>query len=102
MKTSMIILILCAVVILTGTAEALFPAADDAHLDELEKTIDDGWWNEAETELTKIIDQDRNSARAYYMLADIYLMELDSGRRMHWDEAEDYAKKAVELDGDGQ
>ncbi len=99
MKTSMIILILCAA-IFAGTAEALFPAADDTRLDELQKMIEDGWWDDAAQELTGIIDQDKNSTRAYYLLADIYLMELDSGRKMHWDEAEDYAKKAVELDGD--
>lgn len=99
MKTSMIILILCAA-IFASTAEALSPVADDARLDELQKMIDEGWWDDAGQELTRIIGQDRNSTRAYYMLAEIYLMELDSGRKMHWDEAEKYAKKAVELDGD--
>jgi tetratricopeptide (TPR) repeat protein len=75
-------------------------AADDARLEELETMIDEGWWRDAEEELKEIIGRDGNSARAHYLLALIYLRELDMGRRLHWDEAEDHVRKAVDLDGD--
>lgn len=100
MKTSVLILLLYGFILHADAAEALCPPADDTHLDKIEKKIDEGWWADAEMELIEIVGRNGNSVRAHYLLADIYLSELDMGRRMHWDEAEDHAKKAVELDGD--
>jgi tetratricopeptide (TPR) repeat protein len=61
--------------------------------------IDAGWWTDAGRELNEIVEENGDLPRAHYLLATIYLRELDMGRRTHWDEAEDHAKKAVELDG---
>lgn len=99
MKTSVLTLLLCGLILLPGAAEALCPTADDIHLDKIEEMIDEGWWADAEMELIEVIGRNGNSVRAHYLMADIYLSELDMGRRMHWDEAEEHAKKAVELDG---
>lgn len=100
MKSSTGILILLAIILAAGAAQTFILPADGSRLDEIEKMIDEGWWDDAGKELTGIIEQNGKSVRAHYMLADIYLMELNSGRRMHWDEAEKHAKKAVELEGD--
>ena len=99
MKASVLTLLLCGLILRTGASEALCPPADDAHLGKIEEKIDEGWWADAEKELIEIIGRNGNSVRAHYLLADIYFSEIDMGRRMHWDEAEDHAKKTVELDG---
>lgn len=95
MKASVAILLVSAIFLTAGSI-----SAGEAQFEELTKIIDDGWWDDAAKQLTGIVEQDGNSVRAHYLLADIYLRELDMGQRMHWDEAEEHAKKAVELDGD--
>jgi tetratricopeptide (TPR) repeat protein len=99
LKNSLLTLLLCGFILLTGAAEALCSPAGDARLDEIEEMIDEGWWADAEKELIEVIGRNGNSVRAHHLLADIYVRELNRGRRMHWDEAEEHAKKTVELDG---
>jgi tetratricopeptide (TPR) repeat protein len=69
--------------------------------DEIETArdlIDEGWWEEAEALLEKLLEEDESNPDTYNMLAEIYLMRLAMDRKVDWDRMEDFAKKAIELD----